>query len=172
MIRSLLVVLALVVGLIALVPRVDEVKQPPVDAAGAVAFAVKETRLPLLFPQPVPDGWSATQARYAVFAELPTWQVGWTTPAGSFVGIKQAVAVTLSWIDAATVKSSVSGSQQIAGRTWEVRVDEHKQTHLVSAEPVTTATGSATMTTVVSGTGGLDELRLFIGLLAPAAPSS
>jgi hypothetical protein len=166
MVRSLLVVGALVLGLVMLVPRVSEVKQPPVDAAGVVAAVVAETHLPLLFPTGPDAGWTATNARYAAFADqIPTWQVGWTGPDDQYLAIKQAVGVTPAWLDAATAKGREAGTELISGRSWQVRVDDRRQTHLVSTEQVT----GGVLTTVVSGTGGLAQVRDFVARLAPAA---
>lgn len=167
MMRSLLVVLALVAGLIALVPRVDSVRQPPVDAASVVSYAVKDSGTPFSFPAGLPMGWSATSARYAVSTDsLPTWQAGWTTPGGQFVGLRQTVNATPAWVSAGMNQAKVTGTVELSGRTWEVRTDERNQVFLVSAS------AADRITTVVSGTGGIEDVRFFIDKLTPAKPAS
>ena len=84
MLRSLLVIMALVAGLVAIVPRVSEVRQPPVDAAAVAGYTVKSTGTPFLFPSEVPAGWVATNARYAASTDsLPTLQAGGRRRMGS-----------------------------------------------------------------------------------------
>ena len=166
MMRSLLVVLALVAGLIALVPRVDSVRQPPVDAASVVSYAVKDSGTPFSFPAGLPTGCSATSARYAASTDsLPTWQAGWTTPAGQFVGLRQTVDATPAWVSTGMNQAKVTGSVELSGRTWEIRTDDRNQMFVVSMSP------ADRITTVVSATGGLEDVRFFIDKLTPAKPA-
>ena len=166
MARSLLVVLALVAGLIALVPRVDSVRQPAVDAASVVSYAVKESRTPFSFPAGLPSGWTATSARFATSTDSrPTWQAGWTTPAGQFVGLRQTVDATPAWVATGITGGKVTGSAEVAGRTWEIRTDERNQLYAVSVS-------ADKLTTVVSATGGMDDIRYFIERLEPAKAAS
>ena len=166
MARSLLVILALVAGLIALVPRVDSVRQPPVDAASVVSYAVKESRTPFSFPARLPMGWTATSARYAASTDsLPTWQPGWTTPNGQFVGLRQTLDATPAWVSTGLSGAKVTGSAEMGGRTWEVRTDERNQLFAVSTTP-------DRLTTVVSATGGIEDIRFFVDKLTPAKPAS
>ena len=166
MARSLFVVLALVAGLIALVPRVDSVRQPPVDAASVVSYAVKDSGTPFSFPAGLPMGWSATTARYAASTDsLPTWQAGWTTPGGQFVGLRQAVDATPAWVSTGMNQAKVTGSVELSGRTWEIRTDERNQMFVVS-----TSTADR-ITTVVSATGGIEDVRFFVDKLTPAKPA-
>lgn len=161
MARSLLVVLALVAGLIALVPRVDSVRQPPIDAASVVSYAVKDSGTPFSFPMGLPSGWTATTARYATSTDsLPTWQAGWTTPAGQFVGLRQALNATPAWISTGITGGKVTGSVELAGRTWEIRTDERNQLYAVSVS-------SDKLTTVVSATGGMADIQFFVETLRP-----
>ncbi|HMT32001.1 MAG TPA: DUF4245 domain-containing protein [Dermatophilaceae bacterium] len=162
--RSLFVILVLVGGLIAIVPRVSEVRQPPVDAAAVVGYAVKSSGTPFSFPTPVPDGWVATNARYAASTDsVPTWQAGWTTPDNRYFSLAQAKDATTGWLTAATNKAEATGSAQIAGRTWKTYVDDRKQSIMSSA-----ADG---LTTVVATTGSMEDLAAFVGRLAPAPAS-
>lgn len=166
MARSLLVVLALVAGLIALVPRVDSVRQPAVDAASVVAYAVKESGTPFTYPVGLPAGWTPTTARYAASTDsLPTWQAGWTTPSGQFVTLREALNATPAWIATGITGGKVTGSVDVGGKTWEVRTDERNQVHVVSVSP-------DKLTTVVAASAGMDEIRVFVEALQPAKPAS
>ena len=162
--RSLFVILVLVGGLVAIVPRVSEVRQPAVDAAAVVGYAVKSTGTPFWFPSPVPDGWVATNARYAGSTDsVPTWQAGWTTPDDRYFSLAQAKDATSGWLASATNKAKATGSAQIAGRTWTTYVDDRKQAIMSSA--------SDGLTTVVATTGSMEDLSGFVTRLGPAQPS-
>lgn len=162
MFRSLLVVLVLVAGLVMIVPRVTEVRQPPVNAAAVAAMAVKESGQSFLAPVALPDGWVATQARYGPWTDLTrTWQAGWTTPGGGFVAIKQAVQPSEAWLKAATAVGKADGTVQLGGRSWDKRVDERNQIHLIARDP-------AGLTTVVSSVKGMADLQVFVPALVPA----
>lgn len=162
MARSLLVILVMVAGLVMLVPRLSAVEQPPVDALSVVSYAVKESKTPFAYPQGLPDGWRATSARYAAIDGLPTWQAGWTTPDGTWVGIRQAVSVGPGWQEAVLVSGPV-GQPVVAGnRTWERRDDDKGQHSLAATDR---ATG---LTTVVLVSGPVELGTAFIERLAPA----
>lgn len=167
MMRSLLVILVLVAGLIMLVPRVSEVRQPPVDALGVAAAAVKQSGTPLWAPTGLPEGWVSTVARFGPSTDsVRTWQAGWTTPGGGFVGLKQAVSPTDAWIAAVTAngvapKAPAESSTRLGGRTWQVLVDERGQTHLVNRD--------GGLTTVVSSMRGMPDAAVFVPALGPVA---
>ncbi len=167
MLRSLLVILALVAGLIMLVPRVTEVRQPPVDAFGVAAAAVRDSGTPYWAPVGLPEGWVSTVARYGPWTDsVRTWQAGWTTPTGGFVGLKQATAPTDSWLSVATSKgvepkAPAASTAELGGRSWQVLVDERGQTHLVNRD--------GGLTTVVSSLRGMPDASVFVPALAPVA---
>ena len=170
MARSLLVVLALVAALVAIVPRGEGSIRPPVDAGAVAAQAVKDSGMPFELPVGLPDGWTATTARYAPSADSrPTWQAVWTTPTGQSISLKQTWAATAKWLDMATNQGTSAGQVDLAGRTWERRSDARGQVALVSATPLG-------LTTVVSSTGGgtsgMDEVAQFVDALQPAARAS
>ena len=164
MLRSLLVIMALVAGLVAIVPRVSEVRQPPVDAAAVAGYTVKSTGTPFLFPSEVPAGWVATNARYAASTDsLPTLQAGWTTPDGLYFSIAQTVGATPNWLALATNKGEDKGVVQVAGQPWTHRLDERRQPSLTRVD--------GTLTTVVMTTGTVEQLADFAAKLKPALPS-
>ena len=164
MARSLFVILAMVAGLVAIVPRVSEVKQPTVDAAAVVGYAVKSSGTPFSFPRDLPAGWVPTNARYAASTDsLPTWQAGWTTPDGLYFSLAQTVTATPNWVLLATNKGTERGTVQVAGRSWTHRVDERNQASLTRVE--------GALTTVVVTTGSVEQLAEFAARLQPAQPS-
>jgi hypothetical protein len=170
MMRSLLVVLGIVAVLIAIVPRVQSIQQPPVDAASVVADAVRQSGLPFEAPIGLPDGWSPTNARYAASTDgLPTWQAGWSTPKDGYVAIRQTKDASPAWLRAATSGGKQTGTRQLAGRTWTVFYDSaNKRTSLVD---VPSGGGTATsVTTVVTGVAEDDEITTFTTALKPVQP--
>ncbi len=166
--RSLLVIVGMVAVLIAIVPRVSKVEQPAVDAASVVANAVRVSGLPFEAPVGLPAGWKATSARYERGTDdLLTWQAGWTTPQGGFVGIRQTKAASPKWLTTVTNGGRLQGDVPVSGRTWQRLYDrDHDQTSLV-LQPADPATG---LTTVVAATAGMDEILLFTNALEPAPP--
>lgn len=170
MIRSLLVVLGMVAVLVAVVPRVERIQQPPVDAASVVSDAVRQSGLPFEAPVGLPDGWSPTNARYAASTDgLPTWQAGWSTPEGGYLAIRQTKEASPAWLQAATNSGKETGTRQLAGRTWTVFYDStNKRTSLVD---VPSGGGTSTsLTTVVTAIAGDDEITTFTMALKPAQP--
>ena len=116
MVRSLLVILGMVAVLVAIVPRVQSIQQPPVDASSVVTDAARQSGLPFDAPVGLPDGWSATNARYASSTDgLPTWQAGWSTPKGGYVAIRQTKTASPAWLQAATSGGRQTGTTDIAG---------------------------------------------------------
>jgi hypothetical protein len=168
MIRSMLVILGMVAVLVAVVPRVQSIQQPAVDATSVVADAVRQSGLPFDSPVGLPDGWWATNARYAASTDgLPTWQAGWRTPKGDYVAIRQTKTASPAWLQAATSGGQQTGTTVIDGRTWTRFYDsDNKRTSLVWVPSgAETATSLATVITAIAGD---DEIVTFTSALTPA----
>lgn len=173
MARSLLVILALVGVLVAIVPRVSRVDQPPVDALAVASNAVRESGLPFEAPVGLPAGWKATNARYVrATDDLMTWQAGWTTPGGGFVAIRQTAVASPSWLRGATSGGTPQGVLETSGRTWQRLYDPARdRTSLVLTPGSGAAPGAADpLTTVVTATAGMEEILAFTNALRPAPP--
>jgi len=170
MIRSMVVVLGMVAVLVAIVPRVQSIQQPPIDAASVVADAVRQSGLPFETPSGLPEGWSPTNARYAASTDgLPTWQAGWNTPKGGYVAIRQTKNASPAWLQAASSGGQQTGTTQVAGRTWtRFYVAADKRTSLVWVPSgAETATSLATVITAIADD---DEVVTFTTALTPAQP--
>ena len=168
MVRSLVVVLGMLAVLVAVVPRVQSIQQPPVDAAAVAADAARQSGLPFELPVGLPEGWSPTNARYAASTDgLATWQAGWSTPKDGYVAIRQTKDASPAWLEAATRGGKQSGTRQLAGRTWTVFYDPAaKRTSLVDVPSgASTATSMATVVTAVADD---DEIAAFTTALKPA----
>lgn len=173
MARSLLVILALVGVLVAIVPRVSGVDQPPVDALAVASNAVRESGLPFEAPVGLPPGWKATSARYVrATDDLMTWQAGWTTPQGGFVAIRQTAVASPSWLRGATSGGTPQGVLETSGRTWQRFYDPTRdRTSLVITPRPGSGPSVGPLTTVVTATAGMEEILAFTNALQPAPPS-
>lgn len=168
MVRSLLVIGALVALLVAIVPRVNTVSQPPVDVAGAAAEVVRESGWPIEAPAGLPEGWSASSVRYVrSTGGLMTWHAGYTSPTKNYVAIEQTKNATAEWVAAQTNRARRTGQVQAAGRTWTTYERGVKVQNSMVAAP--TAAGG--LTTIITGTGTFAELTRFAEALRPVAAS-
>jgi hypothetical protein len=162
--RSLLVVAALVALLIAIVPRVNTISQPPVNVAAAAVEVAKETGWPISAPVGLPEGWKATSVRHVRSTDgLMTWHAGYTSPSGNYVAIEQTKDATRGWVEAQTNRARQTGEVEAAGTTW-LRYERTPkvQRSLLTAEP--SADG---LTTLITGTGTFEELTAFAETLEP-----
>ena len=160
--RSLLVIGALVAVLVAVVPRVSTVSQPPVDVAGASLEVARESGWPIERPANLPDGWKATSVRYVSSTDgLRTWHAGYQSPTGNYVAIEQTKDATAKWVEAQTNRAAKTGSVQAGGRTWSTYVRSGKVQNSLVHPP----SAGDELTTIITGTGTLDELAAFAGTL-------
>ena len=99
MLRSLLVIGVLVAALVAVVPRVNQVSQPPVDVASASVEIARQSGWPISRPEGLPEGWKATSVRYVRSTDgLMTWHAGYQSPTGNYVALEQTKGATKGWI--------------------------------------------------------------------------
>jgi hypothetical protein len=168
MARSLLVVAALVALLIAIVPRVNTVSQPPVDVGAAAVEVARESGWAISQPQGLPEGWKATSVRFVRSTDgLQTWHAGYQSPSGNYVALEQTRDATQKWVEAQTNRARRTGELQAAGRTWTTFERSPKvQRSLVSADE-----GAGGLTTLVTGTGTFEELKAFVETLQPVQPA-
>ncbi len=164
MLRSLLVIGALVALLVAIVPRVNSVSQPPVDVAGASVEIAAQSGWAIDRPEGLPDGWKATSVRFVRSTDgLMTWHAGYQSPTGNYVAIEQTKDATEAWVSAQTNRAPRTGEVQAAGRTWGTYVRTGKVQNSLVDHPTTTGA----LTTIVTGTGTFEELTAFAETLRP-----
>jgi hypothetical protein len=168
MLRSMLVIGVIVLGLIAIVPRVSEVPRPAVDAAGKASQVAAETSWPVELPQGLGQGWVPTVASYAPGTEkVPTFTTVWKTPSGHDIALKQAVKVTDGWLRRSVDDGVPAGTAQLSGRTFE----RYAAPNLGQASYVVRGAGPGGLTIVATGTAPDDELKEFVTALRPVAPA-
>lgn len=164
MIRSMLVIGALVLLLVLLVPRVSSVGGPPVDVHKTALEVKQETGWPIVEAVGLPEGWSETSARYVRSSDgRRTWHAGYQTPGGRYAAVEQTKDATDFWVRTQTNRAPVMGARDIDGESWTWYVRDQKvQNSLVNRQREPGA-----MTTLVTGTATEDELRVLIDHLAP-----
>ena len=168
MVRSLVVIGVIVAALIAIVPRVNSVSQPPVDVAGTAVDVARTSGWPIDRPVALPDGWKATSVRYVrSTGGLMTWHAGYQSPTGNYVAIEQTENATDEWVSAQTNRAAKTGEVQAAGKTWGTYVRSGK----VQNSLVHRAESPTELTTIVTGTGTFDELTAFAETLRPVPTS-
>jgi hypothetical protein len=167
MVRSMLVIGLLVLGLFAIVPRINHVDRPAVDAAGKGAFVAEQTGWPVELPTGLGDGWVPTVASQGPLTDdVPTFTTVWSTPGGADIALKEAVNVTPGWIVRSVNDGKPAGEVTIGSRTWErYAADSRKQVSYVLREE------APHLTFAVTTTGSEDELKDFVGALRRVTPA-
>ncbi len=153
MVRSLLVILAVIGVLLLIVPRPNKLSTESVDVVQAAASAHGQLGFEPAVPKALPDGWTAVAASVQqATGRIPTWHLSYLTPSGRYAGIQQAAHPTQAWENhQVTDGSSRQGEHQAAGRTWLVRSRTDRGiTSWVLREPE--------QTIVLTGTAGEQEL--------------
>ncbi len=164
MLRSLVVIVAVMSVVFFMVPRVSSVSQPPVDVQANAASVRNTTGWPIEVPVGLPDGWQATAVRYVrSTGGLMTWHVGYQSPAGTYVALEQTRGATNDWVRAQTNRAPAGESVTIDGTPWTKYVRADKVQNSLVDRP----TGTSALTTVVTGTGTFEELTEFVKHLEP-----
>lgn len=168
MVRSLLVIVALMAALILAVPRVSSVSQPPVDVAGSARSIADQTRWPIDAAVDLPEGWKATSVRYVRSTDgLMTWHVGYLTPGGRYVAVEQTKDATDGWVRAQTNRAPSEGTVAIVDTVWTKYVRDIK----VQNSLVALGKTSDELSTIVTGTGTFEEMQTLIEHLRPVTQS-
>lgn len=167
MVRSLLVIGAMMAGLFFIVARTNSMSGPVVDIPKVGNQVVAQLHWPIQVPVGLPDGWRPSAVRFVPSTDnLSTWHVGYTSPAGHYVAVEQTKDATKAWITQQTNRAPVTGTVSAGGREWQKYVRDIKtQNSLV-------APGPGELTTIITGDGTFDELALFADHLKPFTPTA
>lgn len=167
MVRSLVVVGALMAVLFFMVARVNSVSAPDIDIPALAEPVARETGWPIEVPTDLPDGWQPSAVRFVPSTDgLRTWHVGYTSPDGHYVAVEQTKDATATWITQQTNRAPETGTLEAGGRAWTTYERDVKvQNSLVHDGP-------APLTTVITGDGTFAELTLFAESLEPFPPSA
>ncbi len=169
MVRSLVVIVALMAVVILIVPRVNRITQPPVDVAGSADTIASQSGWPIEIPVGLPDGWRATSVRYERSTDgVMTWHVGYETPDNQYVAIEQAKDPTTGWVTAEVNRAAQKGTVEAGGRTWTTYVRDLKVQNSLVNRP----SSKGELTTIITGTGTFAQLTEFVEHLQVVKPSS
>ncbi|WP_307812746.1 DUF4245 domain-containing protein [Phycicoccus sp. CSK15P-2] len=165
LVYSLLAVLGMVLLLVLLVPRVDRVGGPVVDVHGTAVEVAERTGWPVVEPVGLPEGWTATSARYYRSTDgVMTWHAGYQTPRGTYVAVEQAKDPSRGWVSAQTNRAPQDGTMEIAGRTWERFVRDSKVQNSLLHLP---DDGSGELATLVTGDASFEDMAVYVEALRP-----
>ena len=162
MVLSLAVVLGIVLVLLALVPRVNSVTQPPLDVGPAVAPASRELGFTPSLPQGLPEGWRATSVRVTrSTADVLMWHVGYQTPSQQYAAVQQGRDAPADWVRQQVNRAPQVGTERVGGQSWVryIRTDKLQNSLVLR---------NGRLTTIVTGTAGFDELAFLASRLQPA----
>jgi len=160
MVRSMVVVLA-VVGAILLVtwrPQPDPVRE--VDPAPVQALATAQADYPILLPIGMPE-YRPTSARWEptkASSGVPVWHVGYVTGQTQYVQVSQAATTDSAFIWEQAGQATPVGPVDIDGITWQQMASNQGMSLVREADGVAT---------VVTGTVPLDELVAVVRALRP-----
>jgi hypothetical protein len=162
MLLSMAVIVGLVVALLLLVPRPDQIPERTLDVTAAASAA--QTRLGFAPANPrLPEGWVARAASVQRDTDnLLTWHLTYTTPSGHYAGVQQTAKATPAWEARQVTDGREAGTRTIGGYTWIIRSRlDRGITNLVLRQPP--------ITTIVTGTAPDPELTQFA--IAVTTPS-
>ena len=136
-----------VIALFTFRPQQPEIRTVDYEAAIAAAD-IQKPPFALAVPDPVPDGWLATSARYRPVAgnpEIATWNWGVFSADADFAGSAHTNAPDGAFIRENTVSGKRAGTQEVNGVEWiRYRSEGGRRTSLVSE--------SSGVTILVTGT--------------------
>jgi Protein of unknown function (DUF4245) len=141
MVRTMLVILAVVTVIYFLVPRPNQIVQPAADVGGAAAAAVSELGFAPLVPQGLPADWVPTEAAVRDAADGIKefhigYRVGTDVKDNAYAGVEQATRSTARWLEINDAGGTKVGDVTIDGVTWEQRYKpERAYTSLLLQRP-------------------------------------
>ncbi|MGO4383746.1 DUF4245 domain-containing protein [Specibacter sp. RAF43] len=169
MLLAILSTLAIVLTIVWLNPqRTAETYRQPVDVAAISAHAAGVAGFTPIAPV-LPDGWYANYARWngPGADQVAFWDVGIVTASNTFISLKQSITANPTWTSAQAQDAPVTGSRNIAGRTWELRDKPKRDRSLVLT--------SGTTTVILTGQAGFKDFDVLAaaaarGLGSPHSP--
>ncbi|MFD5714943.1 DUF4245 domain-containing protein [Streptomyces pharetrae] len=136
----------------------------PVDYRVELLTARRAAPYPVAAPEGLPGGWKATSVRYQG-VENDTWHLGFHTPDGQYVQIKQSTEKPSRFIDETTDGAhATKATEEIDGRTWTRYTGGRYDALVLPAGGAADAkeaagAGARGATTVVAGTGSFAQLK-------------
>ncbi len=164
LIASLVVVLVTVL----VVVRPDPPAREPVDYRSIA----EQADAPAALAAPaLPPGWAANSATFDAHPAdgVDAWYVGFLTPKGQFVALRQGIAANPTWVSHQVAGRSATGTTVVDGVTWQVY--DHRTAKDVGnlAYAMTTSSGGtgAANSFILFGTATAEEFEILAEALAP-----
>ena len=150
MVRSMAVVLALIVVVLALTLRHNPPGKPHrIDYRGVLAQARNVAPYDVVSPVGLSPSWIATSARTSGNAASFAWHLGLVTPDGDYAAVEQSDGDPESFVAQFVSGGSKAGTATIDGHRWR-RIDSghpEKRALVLDSDAVTTVvTGGASWT--------------------------
>lgn len=169
MVRSMLVLGVIVAGLLAIVPRINHVERPAVDAAGKGAYVAELTGWPIELPSGLGKDWVPTVATDSPLTDkVRTFTTVWSTPSGADIALKEATHVTPGWLSRSVNDGTRSGEVRVGSRTWERYVVQARD----ELAYVLKGSTEGDLTIAATTTGSEEELKTFVSALQRVKPAS
>jgi hypothetical protein len=153
MVRSMAVVLALIVVVLALTLRHNPPGKPHrIDYRGVLAQARNVAPYDVVSPVGLSPSWTATSARTSGNAASFAWHLGLVTPDGDYAAVEQSDGAPESFVAQFVSGGSKAGTATIDGQRWR-RIDSgHPEKRALVLD-------NDAVTTVVTGGASWTELR-------------
>ena len=150
-------------------PRVNTVSQPPVDVHAAAVEIARESGWPIVAAVGLPEGWTATSARYVRTTDgFMTWHAGYQPPDGTYVAVEQTMDATPRLGRGADQpRPPKAGTSRPPARTWTT----FERGHQGAEQPArTTRRRPATSRPSSRAPASFEEMADFADDLQPVAP--
>lgn len=152
MVISMLVMIAILIPILLLVPRLtsnQNMYNPQVDVPAIAYQSTQEAGYPVAAP--TPDDWTYNFARWNSNQtdKIDFWNSGVVSPGQQYVELTQASDTNPSWVAQKTNNSTITGEAEVAGITWETREGTEKDENTKREKTVTYYVGEVGSTTVI-----------------------
>lgn len=161
MLLSLAVVLVVIAIPIVLLTRTSLDPVTEVEYQPQYEAAASQAGFSLLIPDPMPDGWRVTSARWEITNDSspdPVWFIGIVTDRGEYLQIVQSATQRPEFIGRSIGDALPTGSVDISGTAWQ----RYEQRDPINRVLVNVTNG---VTTIVSGTESWERLQQQASLL-------
>jgi hypothetical protein len=167
LVSSLLVCIALVAGLLLLVPRAAPPATTPVDYRALAIESQGSLDRPLLAP-PLPSSWHANAAEIRHADGVTSWYVGFVTGGQTYLAYVEGLDGNPTWLGDTLDSAPPGATTRLAGLTWRV-YDRRDLGSAAGNVAYALATRIGTTYLAVHGTSSVAETRSLAAALAADA---
>ncbi|GLY14709.1 DUF4245 domain-containing protein [Kineosporia rhizophila] len=161
MLLSMAVIVGIVLVLLLLVPRPNEVPTRSIDPASAAVGAQADLGFTPVVPE-LSEGWTPRAAGLQLKAtdDVTAWQLTYTTPSGTYAGVQQAENPTEAWESRQVTDGKEDGTENVGGLEWVNRSRTDRGTTSWVHR------GDNGITTIVTGTADETQMAQFATAVA------